>query len=72
MTLSPTYFGLEIKARRREFHLTQVELANKAGVAEKVVYKIERGTGSCNLASLLKVLDVLDLSMNIYPTLLPH
>ena len=45
-----------VKARRKEADLTQVEFAEKAGVALTVVRKIEQGKQNMNLAVVNQVL----------------
>lgn len=45
-----------VKKRRKEVHLTQVEFAERAGVALTVVRKIEQGKTNLNLEKVNLVL----------------
>ena len=48
--------GEHIKARRKEFKLTQVELAERAGVGLRFVRELERGKASVQLDKVNLVL----------------
>lgn len=48
--------GEHIKARRKEFKLTQVELAERAGVGLRFVRELERGKTSVQLDKVNLVL----------------
>jgi y4mF family transcriptional regulator len=45
-----------VKAKRKEVRLTQIEFAQRAGVALTVVRKIEQGKQNLNLAAVNQVL----------------
>lgn len=45
--------------------LTQRELADYAGVGKTVVFDIEKGKETIQLASLLKVLAILNIKLNL-------
>jgi y4mF family transcriptional regulator len=45
-----------VKAKRKEVHLTQIEFAQRAGVALTVVRKIEQGKQNLNLGAVNQVL----------------
>jgi y4mF family transcriptional regulator len=45
-----------VKAKRKEVHLTQMEFAQRAGVALTVVRKIEQGKQNLNLGAVNQVL----------------
>ena len=45
-----------VKAKRKEVRMTQIEFAQRAGVALTVVRKIEQGKQNLNLGAVNKVL----------------
>ncbi len=51
-------FGIRIKRERLNQNITQVDLANHAGVARKVIQQLESGHG-CTLESLIRILRAL-------------
>ena len=56
--------GEAVAARRRERHLTQAELARRAGLTRELVTRFERGlVTEFGSRKLLAVLAVLDLEM---------
>lgn len=55
--------GAIIKQRRKEFGLTQSQLASLAKVGVNTLTQIERGEGNPTVAVLDKVLDTLGLQM---------
>jgi len=54
-----------IKLHRKAAKLTQVELAEMAGVGKTVVFDIERGKESVRLDTLLKILKVLNIKVQL-------
>ena len=52
--------GERIRRQRLNQNITQIELAEKAGVARSVVQKLERGD-KCMLSGLIRILRVLGL-----------
>jgi HTH-type transcriptional regulator / antitoxin HipB len=54
-----------VRFHRRESGLTQKELADLAGVGVSSIYAIEQGRESVQLATLLKVLAVLSISLTV-------
>mgnify|MGYP001589772406 CR=1 FL=1 len=52
--------GERISRHRLNLNITQVELAQRAGITRIVVQRLENGLG-CNLESLIKILRILDL-----------
>ena len=57
-------FGATISALRREKGLTQLELARQMGVTDKAVSKWERDLSFPDVASLPKLAEVLDTSVD--------
>lgn len=54
-----------VRTRRKDLILTQRDLAELAGVAERTVIAIERGAGGVSLANVLNVLAVLGLGLSL-------
>lgn len=64
-----TYLGESIYKNRKRRRMTQAELAEKAGVTEQTIRKIEHGDGNPQLdvlCSLITALDI-DLTEIVYP-----
>ena len=62
----PTWpaFGQIVKFHRRQAGLTQPELARIAGVGRTVVFDVEHGKQTVRLATLLKLLDALNIRLD--------
>jgi HTH-type transcriptional regulator / antitoxin HipB len=54
-----------IRGRRRDLGLTQADLAESAGVSRKWVYEFEAGKPAAELRLILRVLDALDLELEL-------
>ncbi|MDQ2994512.1 MAG: type II toxin-antitoxin system Y4mF family antitoxin [Pseudomonadota bacterium] len=52
-----------IKLRRKQAGLTQMQLAEYAGVSKTVVFDIEHGKPTIQLDTLLKILRVLNIKL---------
>jgi HTH-type transcriptional regulator/antitoxin HipB len=52
-----------VKYHRKKSGLTQKELADLAGVGKTVVFDIEKGKKTIRFSTLLKVLNVLNISI---------
>nr|VDG61907.1 DNA-binding transcriptional repressor PuuR [Streptococcus thermophilus] len=57
--------GQRVVNARRQARLTQVQLAELAGLSDRTVREIEHGSGSPALGSVLEVLDVLGLEIEV-------
>lgn len=55
--------GLFIKEHRKQAGLTQLELANLAGVGKTTVFDIEKNKGTVSWNNLLVVLKVLNIQI---------
>ena len=53
-----------IKERRAQLDISQVDLAEMAGVSLATVKDIERGHGNPSLRTVQKILDVLGMEIN--------
>lgn len=54
--------GARIKARRKDLHLTQIELAELAGVSASFMGHIERGTRVASIETLCALCRALNVS----------
>lgn len=54
-----------VRGRRRDLGLTQAELAMRAGVSRKWVYEFEAGKPTAELRLIMRVLDVLGLTLEL-------
>jgi HTH-type transcriptional regulator/antitoxin HipB len=54
-----------VRGRRKDLGLSQADLAGRAGVSRKWVYEFEAGKPSAEFGLLLRVLDVLELELEL-------
>ena len=54
-----------IRGRRKDLSLTQLDLATRAGVSRVWLAGVEAGKRSVNFGLVLRVLDALDLTMDV-------
>ena len=66
--LDKKVIGEKIKNRRKQLKMTQFELAEKIGLHEKHISRIESGQNFPNLDSFFKILEILDLKMSDFDT----
>jgi transcriptional regulator with XRE-family HTH domain len=56
-------FGYAVRSRRESLHLTQEDLAEKAGIHRTYLSDIERGTRNPSLVNIDRIATSLDLSL---------
>lgn len=56
-----------VRGRRRALELTQLDVADLAGVGVRFVHELERGDTGVRLDKLLAVLEVLGLVLEVRP-----
>jgi HTH-type transcriptional regulator/antitoxin HipB len=56
-----------IRYFRKQSGLSQLQLAELAGVGKTVVFDIEKGKTTIQLASLLKILTILNIQLQLQP-----
>ncbi len=56
-----------VRGRRKDLGMNQAELARRAGVSRKWIYEFEAGKPTAELALLLRVIDELDLELELGP-----
>lgn len=61
--MDATYIGTMIRYHRKISGLSRVDCARLAGVGKTVIYDIEHGKETVQLATLLKILKVLNIEM---------
>jgi DNA-binding XRE family transcriptional regulator len=59
--------GQTLATRRAQLHLSQIQLAERAGVPQADISRIERGKGNPTLATIGKILDALQLQLDVRP-----
>jgi ribosome-binding protein aMBF1 (putative translation factor) len=59
--------GERIAARREQLHLTQGQVAERAGIRQSDISRIERGKANPTQATLEKVADALDAQLVLAP-----
>jgi len=64
--LEPRTLARIIKQHRKAAHLSQLQLAELAGVGKTVVFDIEKGKETVKLATLRKVLKVLNIKVRLH------
>jgi HTH-type transcriptional regulator / antitoxin HipB len=55
--------GVDVRARRKDLGLTQVEVAELAGVSARFVMELEQGKPTVRLDKLTAVLDAMGLAL---------
>ena len=59
-------FGLILKEHRRKLNYTQAEMAEKLGISEKYVSRVETGIGGISKETLAKYVNILGISPNLF------
>ncbi len=66
-------FGSLLKHYRNNMDLTQSEIAEKLGISEKYVSRVETGIGGISKETLIKYINILGISPNlIYKEFITH
>lgn len=63
--MTPEELGKIVFFHRKKSGLTQKQLAELAGVGKTVVFDIEKGKATVQMNSLLKVLEVLNITVEL-------
>ena len=64
---TPGRLARTLRDRRRSLGLTQAETAQRAGVSPQWLSVFENGKTSCGTHRMMRLLDVLDLSLALHP-----
>ncbi|KQB84015.1 type II toxin-antitoxin system Y4mF family antitoxin [Corynebacterium lowii] len=65
ISTSAQEIGAAVRTARKEYLLTQQQLAELAGLSDRTVREIEKGTGTPGLKAVLTVLAVLGLKIEV-------
>lgn len=65
MLLTTEKLGSVVKYHRKRSGLSQLELADLAGIGKTVVFDMEKGKETVKLNTILKVLKVLNISLRL-------
>ena len=57
--------GAALQKRRKDLGITQPHLAEIAGISKNTLYKLERGESNPSWGIVLKLIDVLGLSLQL-------
>ncbi|MBR5439768.1 MAG: helix-turn-helix transcriptional regulator [Clostridia bacterium] len=57
-------FQNRLKEERKSFNLTQREMANKLGITQPSYIRYENGTAEPSLENLVKIADILNISVD--------
>jgi len=57
--------GKLLKERRKQLGITQLDLADLAGISANTLYKIERGQANPTMGVLFKLADVLGMEFKL-------
>ena len=57
--------GKHLKERRNQLGITQLDLADLAGISANTLYKIERGQANPTFQVLFKLVDVLGMELKL-------
>lgn len=68
----PEELATIIKSHRKAANLTQLQLAELAGVGKTVVFDIEKGKDTVKIHTLMKILKVLNIEMRFVSPLLDN
>ncbi|MCK5821437.1 MAG: helix-turn-helix transcriptional regulator [Bacteroidales bacterium] len=63
--LEPTVLASVIKRHRKAARLSQLQLAEMAGVGKTVVFDIEKGKETIRLDTIRKILNVLNIKVQL-------
>jgi transcriptional regulator with XRE-family HTH domain len=64
MTVDFKSIGKRVKASRKQCNMTQAELAEKTGMSDVFISRIETGDRRASLGSLIKIAIILEISLD--------
>jgi ribosome-binding protein aMBF1 (putative translation factor) len=59
------YYGEILRGKRKELHLTQEDLAVKAGLKRSYIAKVEKGETDIQISSLIRLANALGLKFSL-------
>ncbi len=63
------YMGLLLQGARKEEHITQAELAKRAGTSKSYISRIENGLIAPTISSFMRIVDALGLRFELTRTI---
>ena len=63
------YMGLLLQGARKEEHITQAELAKRAGTSKSYISRIENGLIDPTISSFMRIVDALGLRFELTRTI---
>ena len=70
--MNPTALSKFVKAMRKQYNLTQVELSEKSGVGLRFVRELEQGKQTLRLDKVNQVLSLFDYEVGAVPMIKSH
>ena len=70
--MNPTILSKFVKAMRKQYNLTQVELSEKSGVGLRFVRELEQGKQTLRLDKVNQVLSLFDYEVGAVPMIKSH
>lgn len=70
--MNPTILSKFVKAMRKQYNLTQVELSEKSGVGLRFVRELEQGKQTLRLDKVNQVLGLFDYEVGAVPMIKSH
>ena len=65
--MKQTSLSSSVKSRRRQYHLTQVELAEKSGVGLRFIRELEQGKPTLRLDKVNQILNLFGYEVGAVP-----
>ena len=70
--MNPTALSQFVKAMRKQYNLTQIELSEKSGVGLRFVRELEQGKQTLRLDKVNQVLSLFDYEVGAVPMIKSH
>lgn len=70
--MNPTILSKFVKAMRKQYNLTQVELSEKSGVGLRFVRELEQGKQTLRLDKVNQILGLFDYEVGTVPMIKSH
>lgn len=70
--MNPTALSKFVKAMRKQYNLTQIELSEKSGVGLRFVRELEQGKQTLRLDKVNQVLSLFDYEVGAVPMIKSH
>lgn len=71
-TMEQTILSKYVKAMRKQYNLTQVELSEKSGVGLRLVRELEQGKETLRLDKVNQILNLFGCEVGVVPMIKPN